>query len=354
MNSKQAIVDVDAHYLEAMDELVAYIDDDNPIKRKLSASNPGSLFPASTGDILMSGTIKREEVSYPDDPMEPEEVETVMQHLGLDKTILLSQKMLRFSRIRADDERAVVIANAYVDFMLDQVVDPERGIYTVVPVPYHDPEATVELIDRVADEPGIVGICMVTAGPEPPLGDRRYDPIYQAAQDADLPIIFHAGGSSLDDFYIRGYEDLIETHTLGFLWSNMAQLTSIVVQGVPEKFPDLEFVFQESGIFWVPLMMYRLDAEYLKRRSEAPLLEKLPSEYIKEFYFGIQPLEHTQNEKQLQHIIEMLGGPDRLMYASDYPHWDYDRPSVITDIGFLSQDEKESILGRNAEEVFGI
>ena len=42
------------------------------------------------------------------------------------------------------------------------------------------------------------------------------------------------------------------------------------------------------------------------------------------------------------------------MYASDYPHWDYDNPSVIADLDFLTEDEKAQILGENANRVFGI
>ena len=136
--------------------------------------------------------------------------------------------------------------------------------------------------------------------------------------------------------------------------ANLSQITSLVVQGIPEKFPNLKIVFQESGVFWIPLMMHRLDTEYLKRQSEAPLLTKKPSEYIKEMYFGVQPLEIPDELSYLRQVIEMIGGADRLLYASDYPHWDYDPPSAITDLSILSEDEKKRILSGTANEVFGI
>jgi hypothetical protein len=134
----------------------------------------------------------------------------------------------------------------------------------------------------------------------------------------------------------------------------MAQLVSVVVQGVPEKFPDLEIVFQESGLFWAPTMMHRLDAEYLKRQSEAPLLERRPSAYMREFYYGTQPLEIPEDESRLEATIDDIGGPDQLMYASDYPHWDYDRQTAITERSFLTDAEKDRVLGGTAREVFGI
>jgi len=238
--------------------------------------------------------------------------------------------------------------------MLDRVVDPAEGIYTMVPAPYRDPEASVELIDRVGDEQGVVGVVFVTPGAEPPLGNRRYDVIYETAEAAGLPVVFHGGGASIDYFHLRGYEKFIETHTLGFMLNNAAQLTSLVVQGVPEKFPDLEVVFQESGVFWIATMMHRLDAEYLKRQSEAPLLRHRPSHYLRGFHYGTQPMEQPEDPAHLAALFDMIGGADRLLYASDYPHWDYDPPSVITKQPFLSDAEQAEILGGNAEAVFGI
>lgn len=349
----RSTVDSDAHYWEPIDGFADYLDE--PWRSRLTnREDPGGLLPTSTGDRFMAGRIRRDEVSYPAEDMTPDQIPGVMAHLGVDHIVLLPNKMLTFGKLAGEDERPVVLANGYVDYMLDQVVDPDAGIHTMIVAPYQDPEATVELIDRVGDEDGIVGVCMITAGPEPPLGNRKYDPIYAAAERRGLPVIFHSGGSSLDDFSVRGYEKFIETHTLGFLWSNMAQMVSLVVQGVPEKFPDLDIAFQESGLFWVPTMMHRLDAEYLKRQSEAPLLERRPSAYMQEFYYGTQPLEIPDDESRLEATIEDIGGAEQIMYASDYPHWDYDRQTAITDREFLTDDEKARILGGTAKKVFGL
>jgi len=353
MANAGSVVDTDAHYWEPLGDFADYLEE--PWKSRIAdREDPGGLLPQSTGDRFMSGRIRRDEVPYPVEDMTPDQIPGAMAHVGVDQIVLLPNKMLTFGKLAGEDERPIALANGYVDYMLDEVVRPDDGVYTMIIAPYQDPDAAVDLIDRVGDERGIVAVCMITAGPEPPLGNRKYDPIYAAAEAAKLPVVFHSGGSSLDDFFIRGYEKFIETHTLGFLWSNMAQLTSLVVQGTPEKFPDLDIVFQESGIFWVPTMMHRLDAEYLKRQSEAPLLERRPSAYMREFYYGTQPLEVPEDETRLRQVIDDIGGAERLMYASDYPHWDYDRPSAITDRCLLDAGEKERILGGTAHEVFGI
>ncbi len=205
----------------------------------------------------------------------------------------------------------------------------------------------------VEDEEAIRGGCFVTAGANPPLGNRKYDPIYERLEDAGLPIVFHTGGSGLDDYVRAGYEEMIETHTLGFLESNMSQLVSLVCQGVPEKFPDLDIVSMESGVTYVPGLISRLEEEYHKRPEEAPLLEKRPSEYITSYYFGTQPLEVSASRRLLELCFEMLGS-DRLPYASDHPHWDFDSPSIIMDLPFLSDEDRKRILAGNAAEVFDL
>lgn len=354
-------IDTDAHFLESLPEIATYLDDDNPWKRRMQkVGNENSLFPSSTGDQSMFGRICRDDIetaatdSSPNEPTKPEDIPRIMDYLGLDTIVLLSHKMLSFARITSEDDRPVAIAEGYAKYMLDKVVAPREGIYTLLVAPYQNPGAAAKLIDEFGTERGIAGVCLITAGPEPPLGNHKYDPIYEATQNANLPVVFHSGGGGLDEFFINGYKSFLETHTLGFLWNNMAQLTSILVQGVPVKFPDLDIVFQESGIYWVPLMMQRLDAEYLKRQSEAPLLDKRPSEYMKEFYYGIQPLERPEDEGELESVVDMMGGSERLLYASDYPHWDYDPPSVITDRPFLSASEKTRILSGTAQKVFDI
>lgn len=105
---------------------------------------------------------------------------------------------------------------------------------------------------------------------------------------------------------------------------------------------------------WVPAYFSRIDAEYLKRNEESPLLNKRPSKYAREFYYGIQPLDKPHSISYFEESIEAMGGADQLLYASDYPHWDYDPPNSVTEIPFLSESEQSKILGKNAQEVFGL
>jgi predicted TIM-barrel fold metal-dependent hydrolase len=78
----------------------------------------------------------------------------------------------------------------------------------------------------------------------------------------------------------------------------------------------------------------------------------MPSEYMKEFYYSSQPLERPTNIRDLEWIFKAFDAENHLMYASDYPHWDFDTPSAIYDLPFLSREAKEKILGQNAKKLF--
>lgn len=364
---EHAVVDVDAHYSTSIEGLVDYMDD-GPTRRRFEGElgptpNIKTTWPKITTaeyrKPVFSGSDewwdRHTDADWWDPPEDREDITDVMDELGIDEIFLFDDLMLALDRIEGRDDRSTAYANAYVDYMLDRVVDPDRGIYTGIPIPHQNPDEAAELVDRAGDEDGIAGAVFMGGIVEPPMGDRRYDPIYAAAEKHDLPVVVHGDAGDIDNFYLSGFSTYLEVHNLGFLWGNLAALTSLIVQGVPEKFPDLEFVFLESGIFYIPAAMYRLDAEYLREREMAPLLEKRPSEYMKEsFYFGTQPLEEPASKSYFADIINMIGGADRLLYASDYPHTDYDVPTAITDMPGLTDDDKRKILGANAKEVFGL
>ena len=72
---------------------------------------------------------------------------------------------------------------------------------------------------------------------------------------------------------------------------------------------------------------------------------------MKEFYYTSQPLEYS-DPKNLKYAFDMFDAENQLMYASDYPHWDFDIPTSIYDLPFLSRRAKEKIMGENAAKLF--
>jgi hypothetical protein len=141
-------------------------------------------------------------------------------------------------------------------------------------------------------------------------------------------------------------------HALGFTWHNMLHMTNWITNGMPERFPRLKVLWIESGLAWVPFLMQRLDNEWMMRNGDAPLLKKPPSDYMREMFYSTQPMEMVNNREALELTFKMINAETQLCYASDYPHWDMDLPSVIYDLPFLSEQAKRNILGGNAARLF--
>ena len=58
------------------------------------------------------------------------------------------------------------------------------------------------------------------------------------------------------------------------------------------------------------------------------------------------------DEVALECTFRMINAETQLLYASDYPHWDFDLPSTVWDLPFLSEKAKHNILGGTAARLF--
>jgi predicted TIM-barrel fold metal-dependent hydrolase len=225
---------------------------------------------------------------------------------------------------------AAALASAANDWQLEHFAHREPRLHASVCVPYEDPEASVREIQRRADDPHFCQVLLLSRTAEA-LGRRRYWPIYAAAQEAGLPIGIHVFGyagyaatsSGWPSFYI---EEMAEHGT-----SCSALLTSFVMEGVFERFPRLKLVLIEAGFAWLPALAWRLDAAWARNRAELPHVTRPPSEILRDHvWITTQPMEEPDPPSQ-RHLLDSIGwiGRDRIMFASDYPHWDFDDPDRV-------------------------
>ena len=100
----------------------------------------------------------------------------------------------------------------------------------------------------------------------------------------------------------------------------------MIFEGLFEQYRDLKVVLIECGFGWLPALGWRLDKHWERMRDEVPHLKRPPSEYIREhFWVSTQPMEEAEEP---DHVIDAMRwiGFDRILFASDYPHWDFDDP----------------------------
>ena len=123
------------------------------------------------------------------------------------------------------------------------------------------------------------------------------------------------------------------------------------MEGVFERFPKLRTVMIEGGFGWLPSLTWRLDKLFERMRDEVPHLKRRPSEVIREhIWLTTQPMEEPESRADLNLVMEWIGW-DRLLFASDYPHWDFDDPFRAFPAG-ISDTHKRQILTANGKAVY--
>lgn len=243
------------------------------------------------------------------------------------------------------------VAYAYNRWMVEEFCSQEERLKFLPFLPFQDPDMCVRMIREFAGNPSVCGF-LVTSVRYDPVHDNKYMRVYAEIEETGLPLAFHAGPTWEDD-WMKTMNRFISMHAISFVHCNIVHMTNWLINGLPERFPRLKVIWVESGLAWVPFLMQRLDHEYLKRTSEAPLLKRPPSEYMREMYYTSQPME-MDNLGLLESTLQAISAETQLVYASDWPHWDFDLPSVFLHLPFLGEQAKRSILGLNAARLFNL
>jgi len=355
------IVDVDAHHTETTSwhEIIEYIED--PVIRaqaiEFQSSRTGTPPFGLNGDFGLKYQGCGGRMPHNDNRLEAVEEEDVhrdviltrraIESFGMDYMVVFPTPML-FLGTHPQPEMEVLLGRAYNRWLAERVLPGDSRIKSFMYLPFNDPEASLRTVEDFGDVKGTVGFT-VTSARYKPVHHNQYMKLYRAIEERGMPLCFHAG-YYWQDTSMSQINRFIGMHALAFVLCNLVHMTNWVLNGIPERFPGLKTLWIESGLAWIPFLMQRLDHEYLMRTSEAPLLRKLPSDYMREMYYTSQPIE-TNNLKAMEVTFEMMQADTQLLYSSDWPHWDFDPPSVIFDLPFLSEEGKRNILGENARRL---
>ncbi|WP_436348959.1 amidohydrolase family protein [Natronorubrum sp. FCH18a] len=320
-----------------------------PYQSYLDPDTGGSAYPSSGWSKTLGG---KKNVMV-DDVYEASHIrEQLCDGLGVDYPIVNSFALV--DEVQRTP-RAIEETQATNDYLLEEILDEEDDFFGLISVPARNPEAAVEEIERLGDEDQIIGVFLLAGSSfQKPLGDPTFDAMYQAMEDKELTPVFHTGILRRKAPVLDELESYFSVHSVAPQWAGSLTLTSLIAQGVPEKFPDLNFVLMEYGISWVPFYIARLNREYGQWRSEVSILEQSPEEYIRDqFYFTTQPLGEFNNHRHMKSIIDIIG-PESILFSTDYPHHDFDDPAGLALLRALSSEDRERVLGKNAIESFDL
>jgi predicted TIM-barrel fold metal-dependent hydrolase len=211
---------------------------------------------------------------------------------------------------------------------------------------------------RFAKEHGACGVLKKgdrEAGKWP--SDPYFFPLYEEAERLDMPICFHIGSGVPDFTSVREFSHgrFIK---LGMPVPHAFQ--TLIVHGVPNKFPKLRWGFIEAGASWVPFVLYELRRRLAKIHiSESGIggpAYQLPENILRDnrFYVTIQV------DEDLPYLLQHTG-EDNLLVGSDYSHGDSSNemefPRLLqerADRGDIPQSAVQKILYDNAKTFYGL
>jgi predicted TIM-barrel fold metal-dependent hydrolase len=242
---------------------------------------------------------------------------------------------------------SVAMTTAINDWTRAEFLEKDQRLLSSIHIPYEYPDAAVAEIGRLAGHPQFVS-ALINGRTEKPLGNPKYWSIYEAAEAHDLPIGVHVAGTGANLITGVGIPASYLANHAAHVQDMQSHLISLVYEGVFERFPRLRVVLIEGGFSWVGPLKWRLDRSWELLRDEVPHLRRRPSEYVHDhFWFTTQPIEEPTYSRQLAQVIRTGELEDRLMFSTDYPHWDFDAPDAVLAM-LVDEDVKRKIRYENA------
>jgi len=223
-------------------------------------------------------------------------------------------------------------------------------------IPIHDVDAAVKEVQWAASA-GCKSLQLPVFPSElglPDYWDSRYDPLWTAIQEADLPIALHIGlNTALEDVARRDPTPQKGIFVPCVPLSSAETFGMFIMGGVFARFPRLKVVFVEPGLGWVAWWLYIADDFVLRQGYEFPAITELPSHYFRRNVF----LTFIDEPHAVRLGHESLG-IENIMWSSDYPHpvssWPNSQAIVDAMFADVSPHDRELVVSKNAARVWNL
>lgn len=261
--------------------------------------------------------------------------------------------------MRIDAELRNISVTIFNDAMAEYQQQSRNRIYPMAMMPWWDIDLAVKEAERCAAM-GFRGINM-NSDPHihdlPHLGDRHWDPLWEACTALDLPVNFHIGASDESMTWFGqglwpGHPDEVKLAygSLMLFVGNMRVLANIILTRMLDRFPTLKIVSVESGAGWVPFFLEALEYQM----NEADMrYEATPAEIFRRQIYICSWFERRNLASTARQI-----GIDNLMFETDFPHPTCLYPDPLDHMSealeAMTPEERAKVFGSNAERVYNL
>jgi len=227
------------------------------------------------------------------------------------------------------EDMAAVVCTAVNDWIAAEWLDRDPRLRASIVVPLNNPDLAAEEIERRAGDPRFVQVLMLAMG-EHPLGKRTHWPIYAAANRHGLPIGVHAGSLYHHPALAGGYGSYFLEDYVAQAFGFENCVLSLVSEGVFAKFPELKFVFMESGVTWLPAALWRFDKTWRGVRAEIPWVKTPPSAIVRDHIrLTLQPFDAPEGAGRLERFCEQMKSDEMVLFSTDFPHWHFEGEEAL-------------------------
>lgn len=239
-------------------------------------------------------------------------------------------------------QEASQLVNDSIAEMIKDHTDRFVGLGTV---PLQDTDLAVKELKRCVNELGFRGIEIGARVGDEELSSPRLDPFWAACQDLDIVVFIHPSSFASDRF---GFHYL--SNIVGNPLDTTVAIHYLIFDGVMERFPKIKFYLSHGGAF-ASHYAARMDHAYGARADCRQHIERLPSTYLKKFYFDTIVFAVDQ----LDFLIGKYGA-DHVLIGTDYPAdmGEYDPIEHVYQANGLSESDREKICGLNALKLMGL
>jgi predicted TIM-barrel fold metal-dependent hydrolase len=276
-----------------------------------------------------------------------------MDSEGIDVAVLFGAGLAGTLPALDDGDLAAALATARNTWLAEYCAANPARIKGTAALAQQSIDASVAELRRSVTELGFVGVSLFPNVKGRHLGDPFYFPLYEEAQRLNVPVCVHMflGRYGSDAVGTERVDKFFYSHLFGHPFEQMIALSVIIGEGVLDRFPDLRFVFLESGCGWIPYWLERMDEHYEVLGVQLPALKTKPSDLLqrRQLYFSCEP-----EEQELAHAVDVIGD-DWIVFASDYSHFDSRWPGAAEPIvrhRKLSDATKRKILNDNARRLY--
>ncbi len=248
-------------------------------------------------------------------------------------------------------DTATALAKLFNDRLAAAIAThPDRysGLAAIAP---QDPDAAAQELERAVTKLGLPGALINSHTHGEFLDEPKYSPILAAAQALDVPIYLHPR-TPPNDMIQPFLSHALEGAGWGFAAESSLHALRLIFSGTLDKFPKLQIILGHMGE-GLPFWLKRLDERYkltsrVDTTGRVKKLQKVPSQYFLDNFVITTSGVNWHPALMLSH--EVLG-PERIMFAIDYPYESSATSVEFMDGAPVSDDDRRLMYSGNAERI---